>query len=160
MSYRTGFEILETADMSSKRVYRSMECNKNSILTQIVTGIILHNPSSFTGLVMRVYSDNGGSPGSLIATSTNSWSKTQLLLTHNYGVKWVYFNFNNVNLRQGLTYHYILEGASSYTADTDTSAGNSYIGWRIDYPEGIYDDIVYEDQIKWYFDLAFLGKRL
>lgn len=156
MSYRVGFEILETSDMSATRVFRSMECDKNTILTQCVAGLVLHDPTAFTGLVMKIYSDNGGSPGVLIATSTNSWSRATLLTTaDDYGVKWPYFNFNNVVLRAGLTYHFVINGASSYT-----KSNTEYIGWRIGYPDGVYDDLAYTDQIRWYFDVAFLGKRL
>lgn len=161
MSYRVGLEIFETSDMSSTRVFRSMECDQNTILTQCVAGLVVHNPSSFTGLVMKIYSDSNGSPGVLIATSTNSWSKATLLTTSdNYGVKWPYFNFSNINLRQGLTYHFVINGATGYTADPSSSGGNSYFGWRIGYPDGVYEDLNYVDQIKWYFDLSFLGKRL
>lgn len=153
--FEASQEKLETSDMSSLRVYRSMKrSSKNAIIHQIVTGIVLVNPTSFTGLALKIYSDNNGQPGTLIATSTNTWDRSQLLLTHNYGIKWVYFNFDSVALRANVTYHYVLNGAANYT-----KSDSQYIGWYIGYPAGIYDDLAYTDKIRWYFGMGFVGRN-
>lgn len=152
--FTAGFERLQTSDMSALRVYRSLKRPKNSIVDQIVTGIVLHDPTNFTGLALKIYSDNNGAPGALIASSTNTWSRSDLLLQYDYGVKWPFFNFNQIPLKSETTYHYVLNGASGYT-----ESASQYIGWYIGYPAGIYDDLDYGDQIRWYFGMGFTGSN-
>lgn len=122
----------DTAELTNTAKSIKGRPNRNIVLKATRTWLIFNDFSgSFTNLTMKVYSDRNGSPGALIATSTNSWTKSQII-TQNSGVKEVYFEFDLLPMRSNLYYHFVLN-CSGYTGST-----SSHIAWRKAWPDPVY----------------------
>lgn len=109
---------------------------KSVLMRGAQLGVILCNDPDFATLTARIYADRGGSPGKLIASSSNSWSKAQVLVAQNNGIKFCGFTFPFVNLMAGEWYHLALI-PTAYTGDYD-----SHVGWRISYPDPQYPELL------------------
>lgn len=94
-------------------------------------GVIFYGTPVFTALSAEIWSDQGSAPRKLIANSTTSWLKAQLI-TLAHGCKYVGFDFPAVPLFPGAYYHLALR-ASGYTG---TNA--SHIAWKHSYPDPQY----------------------
>ena len=137
MTWRVLVKPIDTTDAapSVPTVYQSMTMNAsapNKLLGHAVAGIYLHNPT-FTAMTMKIWADQGGSPSKLIATSSNSKARSDLLRTSdNYGVCWAKFNFGGLPLKAGSKYHFSLH-ITGYTYGS-----TSFLGWRHSYPDPQY----------------------
>lgn len=104
------------------------------VLKGIGVGLIFH-ASLFTNLTMEIWSDQGGSPAKLLATSTTTWTKAQIdaeFTTGSYRFSYVGFDFAGFAMKPGATYHLAVR-ATGYTGD-DTN----HIAWRHVYPDNPY----------------------
>lgn len=138
MTWRVIAKPLSTAEMTVAalptvaQAFTLDSTKPHKLLKEVVAGVINHNPS-FTTMVMELWSDNAGAPCQLIATSTNSKARVNLLPTaDNFGLSFAYFYFNKIHLRAGVTYWLALK-ATGYTY----SASN-HIAWRHAYPDPQY----------------------
>lgn len=137
MSCRLIGKPIETNEMSSTlTVSQKLTLSStlpSRVLRAVVVGLMVENPS-MTALTFALYSDNGGSPGKLIATSTNSKTRSQLLgaSANNYGFGWFYFQFNKIPLRAGATYH-LVPRCTGYTYSE-----NQHLAWMFGYPDPPY----------------------
>lgn len=124
----------DTADVTGvpALTQRFRHPSRSMVIHGCQIGMILVGDPSFTAVEARIYSDRSGSPGKLLRTSTNSWTKAQCLEAEDHGVKFAGFNFNFFNARVGVWYHLALIPLS-YTGDYD-----SHLGWRTSYPDPQY----------------------
>ena len=125
-------ECFETADMSGTTMSVRFKPGNEVIMRALRTWLIFNNSTSaFTNMVGKIYSDRSGSPGALIATSTNSFNKAQVM-TENSGVKEIYFLYDDISLSPNLYYHLVIN-CSNYTA-----TANDHIAWRKAWPDPVY----------------------
>jgi len=123
----------ETAELTSNQnKYIRFKPNSNIVLKALRTWLIFNDyTGTLTALVGKLYSDRGGLPGALIASSTNSFNKADII-TLASGIKEIYFNFNNLPLHSSSYYHLVLS-ASAYTY-----SDASHIAWRKAWPDPVY----------------------
>lgn len=117
MSYTVWGEELLTADMTSgTRVYLPWKPTaKNYVLSTQQFWFIAYNNPTFTSLSMDLYStDENSLPKKLIASSTNSQTKLELMPENQNHIIGTYFNFNNVSCRMNELYAFVPRG-TSYT---------------------------------------------
>ena len=138
MTWRMICKPLETAETAVGDVptvaqgFTLSSTAGHKILRKVVIGIFAHNPT-FTTVVMELWSDNGGSPGKLIATSTNSKARANLLPTaDNFGICFAFFNFADIPLRAGVKY-WLAVKATGYTY-----SASAHIAWRHTWPDPQY----------------------
>jgi hypothetical protein len=131
--------------------------NSNISLIGAQVGLLFYNNPSFTSINLKIYSDSASStPGKLIHTSTNSWTKAQLqTLDHAY--KNIGFTFSKPLLKNNLFYHFVLD-AVAYTGND-----SAHIAWRISYPDpqyttGLTLDAAHGDNHP--FELSLVGDEL
>lgn len=137
MTWRIIGIPIDTADAapSVPTIYQTFTLDSdegNKLLRHAIAGIIAHNPT-FTAITMKIWADSAGSPSKLIATSTNSKVRSDLLAgAQNYGVCWAKFTFNDLPLKAGATYHLSLN-VTGYTYGAST-----HLAWRKSYPDPQY----------------------
>ncbi len=132
MSWRMIGKPILTADLPNAVFQRFRHPTKNVMVTGLQVGVILYNDPVFTSLEARIYSDSASTPKKLLATSTNTWAKAELLETEAHGVKFAGFSFDGITLIAGEYYHLVLY-PNGYTG-TDAS----HIAWRMSYPDPQY----------------------
>lgn len=103
------------------------------VLKGVGVGLIFH-AALFTNLSLEIWSDQGGSPARLLATSTTTWTKAQIdtQFANSYKALSVGFDFAPFALKPGAKYHLAVR-ATGYTGN-DTN----HIGWRRLYPDNPY----------------------
>lgn len=131
----------DTAEMTNTSKTVRMKPNDNIVLKAIRTWLIWNDHSgSITDMTCKIYSDRASSPGALIATSTNSFDRADII-TLASGVKEIYFEFDEISLHSETFYHFVIN-CTGYTGTE-----NSHIAWRKAWPDPIYRtglDIDYE----------------
>lgn len=134
MAWKMIGRTIDTADVAGvpALTQRFRHPSYSFILKGVQMGVILCNDPDFATLEARIYADKNGSPGRLIAVSTNSWSKAEVLLAEANGLKFAGFDFDFVNMKGGKWYHLALV-PTAYTGDYD-----SHVGWRVSYPDPQY----------------------
>lgn len=133
MSWRMIGKPYETAEMSgTPTITQKFVCTTNQILKGINAGIIFYNDPTFTNIALRLYSDQGGSAKSLIATSSTIYTKAQCMAGDTNSYRIMGFTFGGIHLRAGMTYHLALY-ATGYTGDS-----SAHIAWRSSYPDPQY----------------------
>jgi hypothetical protein len=132
MAWRMIGTPLDTADLPTGVSQRFRHPEKSMILRGVQVGMILYNDPDFSDIEARIYTDNNGVAGKLLAISQNTWAKPVVLTTHDHGVKFAGFSFDYLSLRGGTYYHLVLH-PNDYTGDS-----SSHIGWRISYPDPQY----------------------
>lgn len=126
--------VLLTADINGTDKSQAMKfrTNSNIVVKAIRTWFVLYNDPVYTALSLKIYDDQNGSAGKLLATSTNSFAPADLLATYDYGLKGTYFEFANISLK-GTNWYHVLPYATGYTG-TDAS----HIGWVKGWPDNEY----------------------
>lgn len=135
MSWRMLAKPITTAEMGTADVFQriTMPPAINRIMKAATVGVVFYNDPAFTNLHVRIYANNAGVPGTLIATSA-AWAKADLI-TLDHAYKAIGFTFSTpVNLAAGGIYHFVLF-ATAYTGDA-----TSHIAWRLSYPDPQYRD--------------------
>lgn len=138
MTWRMICKPLSTAEMTVAslptvaQAFTLDSTKPHKILRKVVAGVFAHNPA-FTALTMELWSDNGGVPCQLIATSTNSKARANLLPTaDNFGITFAFFLFNDIPLRAGVKYWLALK-STGYTY-----AALTHLAWRHSWPDPQY----------------------
>ena len=104
---------------------------------------------------MKLYASRDSAPAGIIATSTSSWSKADLLTTYSNGAKEIYFEFNYIPLQKDTTYHLVLN-CSGYTY-----SDSNHMAWRKGWPDPIYDaPTVFPDLLKSQYFFAIISGPL
>jgi len=132
MAWSIWADPLLTADMSSTSKFITFGTDSNCVMRAAKTWLVFNNVTAFTGLTMKLYASRDGAPAGLIATSTSSWAKADLLTTYSNGAKEIYFEFNYVPLQQNTTYHLVLN-CSGYTY-----SDGAHMAWRKGWPDPVY----------------------
>ena len=139
MAWTNLVKPLSTADVAGTVVsQRFRHPTLAMCVSGVIPGIIGFGNPAFGNLKMRIYSDRAGSPGKLIAESTNQWDKADVHTLAHF-IKFAGFEFDNVQLQAGVWYHLVLL-PSAYTG-----VDASYIGWRYSYPKPQYPINIDED---------------
>lgn len=150
MSFDVYAEVLETADMTnSLRVFRLLQSTeKNLTVIGFRATLVLYNNPTFTSVSCDIYSVKNGEPDVLLYSSTDSRTKAELLekdnITYNSGHVETWFEFDQVNLKQGDWYAFVIK-AVGYTGSS-----SSHIALKKDWP----DPVVYYGNTPSYFDIV------
>lgn len=123
-------ERFSDSDFSgAPRVYQPFTLTKNLKLKALRTSFVFYGSPAYTSLGMRIYDDKGGVPTTLKATFDKIWAPAELL-TLNYGVKEIWFDFDNALwLRKGTKYH-----LAPYIVGSSFS-GASHVSWVHGFPD-------------------------
>lgn len=154
--------VLETADINgtSKSQAMKIRTNSNVVVKAIRTWFVFFNDPAFTSLSLRIYEDQAGQAGKLIATSTNSFTLAQVFTdaaSNDYALKGLYFEFDEISLK-GTSYYHVLPYAVGYTG-TDSS----HIAWVKGWPDNEYRTgltLSYEESIASPYRFAVVGASL
>jgi hypothetical protein len=143
------------SEMSNKQRYLRFKVDENSVIKAMRTWLIFYNPGSFTNLRCSIYADRDGIPGGLIATSSNSWQRSDLLTSNNYAAIEVYFEFGNISLNESVYHHFVLScDGYSFTED-------SHISWRKAWPDPIYGGpVTFNQLLRSPYMFALIGAEL
>lgn len=142
-------------ELQNRNRYLRFSTPENIVMLAMRTWLVLFNPPAFTNLRCKLYGDRNGLPGGLIATSSNAWTRSDLLTTANYGAKEVYFEFEpKISLQQNLFYHFVL------SADNYTFSENSHLAWRKAWPDPIYGTATFENLLRSPYMFALVGAEL
>jgi hypothetical protein len=157
MTWTVYGEVLTTSDASSTTYYQKIVPTDSILLKAVRTHIIQNDNPTYTAFSLKLYSNNSGTPRALIASSTNSPTKAAVFDGVNSGVKECYFEFANIPLRGGETYHLILN-ITGYTG-----SDSSHIAWKHSFPDPAYQTSVamtYEGLLVSPFDIVVIGSKL
>jgi hypothetical protein len=106
--------------------------NKNWIIRHIITQIVVLNNPPFTNLRFEIYTDKDDETmGELLHTSDNTPTKSEIITLAN-GVKWVTFDYSDIQIDGSNFYHYVLNGTASGLS------GSSTIAWKHSFPDPVY----------------------
>ncbi len=133
MSWRMISKPYTTAEMiGTPTISQRFTTSTNQALRGVAAGVLVYNNPAITALTMEIWTDRDSSAAVLIATSSTSYSKVQLLGVENSSYNLVGFTFDDIALRSGGFYHLALR-ASGYTGDA-----TSHVAWRKSYPDPQY----------------------
>lgn len=140
MGWRMLYKPIFTADNAAAvptiaQKFRIAADQDSKILAGLVAGVIWYGNPVFDLVKMEIWTDKGGSPGRLLATSTNSFTKAQLLTLgtpNNSGYSILGFTFPRIPLKAGMYYHAVVR----FTGYTGVEG--SHAGWRQSYPDPQY----------------------
>lgn len=126
-----------TLAMQNTTLFQTVQMNSDVILKAVRTWIIYIDNPVYTSLNMKIYSNevvgSVNTPRKLLHTSTDvrlpSEIKGETNLPH--GVREIYFNFDNVNLRGADKYNFVIN-ASGYAP-----AGNAHLAWMKGFPDPV-----------------------
>lgn len=150
---------LATAELDGTTLTpQEVKFNDEIILRACRTWFILYNDPALTSIEMRIYSDDNGSPGKILYTSTNAVTKAELLTGGNTnGIRECFFEFDNPTFNGNDTYHFV-PVATGYTGVDGT-----HIAWKKGWPDPVYRTGVttnYVSAARAPYDLYFIGADL
>lgn len=155
MTWRFFCDEFVGEELQNRNRYLRFSPDRNIVMLAMRTWLVFYNPPAFTNLRCKLYGDRNGLPGGLMATSSNSWSRSQLLTTSSYGAKEVYFEFDpKISLQQNLYYHFVLS-ADNYTYTTD-----SHLAWRKAWPDPVYGTATFENLLTSTYMFSLVGADL
>ena len=150
-----GDEFLSGEMSNASRYLRFKPTEDEKVLKALRTWLILYNPPNFTNLTCKLYSDRDGLPGALIATSTTSYNKEQLLLIEDYGTKGIPFTFDPVISLSPLVYYHFVLNCTGYTYDY-----NAHLSWRKAWPDPVYGNATFAGLLRSTYMAAIIGADL
>lgn len=130
--WRVWGDDFSTAAMTDTSMYQRVTFDRNYIIRGVRTWLIFYNDPALTNVNMKIYSDEGGLPRKLLATSTNTLTKAEIITLEN-GVKEIYFDFNDFPVKQDNSYHFVING-TGYTGSV-----SSHVAWMKGYPDPVLD---------------------
>lgn len=129
---------------------------KNQLLRYVVAGLFFYNLPAFGTVKLELWSDNGGSPGRLMAES-DTYTQAECN-TDNFAYRIMGFTFSpDVALKKN-TYYYLTVKPSAYTGDA-----SSFIAWRQSFPDPQYPSgitLTLEFGAKYPYDASFVTADL
>ena len=155
MGWKVFVERFDTGDLdgTNYRYYQPFIPNDDIILYGVRVWLGLVNDPALTTITMKLRN----SSGVVIASSTTTYTKAELLLVEDNCIKEAYFAFNKINLKSTETYHVSFTG-TGYTGTT-----SSYFFWKKSYPDPVYRtglNITYPSWHRLPYDVYFIGTRL
>lgn len=132
-----GDPWLTTAQMTDTTLFQTVQMNSDVILRAVRTWIIYVANPTYTSLSMKIYSNEvvsgNNTPRKLLHTSTDVRTPAEIKGATDLanGVREIYFNFDDVNLRGADKYNFVIN-ASGYTP-----SGNSHLAWMKGFPDPV-----------------------
>lgn len=129
-----GRPYYNASEALDKTNYQTFTPNANVFLKALRTWVVVYNDPTFTSLSANVYEDDGGLPGALLMSSSNSHTKASLIGANTNALRGVYFTFtNDIILRSADVYHLVLKwtGASGFSE-------TAHVGWIQDVYDPVY----------------------
>jgi hypothetical protein len=151
--YADPFETTTALADGSFDIYTTAVFPENTSLTVARAWFVLYNDPTFTNLKMRIYNTRDV----LLAESTNSVTKADLLTTEVNGHKETYFLFNKFSVRANEEYRFRIV-ATGYTYSV-----SSFVAWTRAYPDPVYRlnaDLTYTGLLKSAYTLYFGGAQI
>lgn len=151
-TWRVWGERFETADASGTRIHQPVIFHQNAVLFASRAWYIFYNNSSWDNLVMKFYSDDNGSPGQLVGTSTNSWVANEIY-TLDYAAKEIYFEWANPVFKDEDTFHFVTH------IDNYIGSSSSHVSWKKTFPDPPYKTgltLTFEKLLTYPYDLTFI----
>ncbi len=124
----------ETGQLANKDIFQKIEFNKYLEVKALRIWVVLVGSPTITGLRMNIYSNDlqTSGPGSILATSTNSYGTADILTTYSNGIKEIYFEFTPILVHKDDVYHLVL------SADSYSYTGSNQFAWKNVWPDPIY----------------------
>ena len=124
----------EAGELSNTSVFQRIKFHGEIAVKAIRIWVVMVGPPVLQGLRMKIYNKNVSAdlPGTVLATSLNSYDASEIILTETSGVKEIYFEFNDVVVKDGDEYFLVLN------ADTYTPSGVNQFAWRNVWPDPSY----------------------
>lgn len=126
MSHRVWADMITGAEATGTTKFHAFIPEKNSVLKAIRTAFVFYNDPTFTGIKARIYSDNNGVPGQMLAESDE---RPASIVTNNNAVIETWFEFTGVVLRGGTKYHVVF-----YVSGYSGAGASSHIALVVDWP--------------------------
>lgn len=130
MPFKTWGEPLLTADATNTRVYNPMTFSRNVLIKAMRFRLVFNNDPTLTSIGGRLYSDDAGMPGGLIANSSDTRTKAELT-TQGNGVVESYVLFDDVHIRKDTQIHFLLT-LNGYVGTT-----SSHVAFEKCYPDPV-----------------------
>lgn len=131
MGYRCWAERFVTADFSGSPVHKQgLVLSSDTALKAIRTRFVLFNAPVFTELSLRIYSSAASGLGTLLMTSTTTWTKAQIS-SYDHSASEIYFEFSGKHLSAGS--YFIVPWITGYTGTEST-----HVAWVRAYPDPTY----------------------
>jgi hypothetical protein len=132
MTLRVWGEAYQTADATGTGKSLLFIYEKDCLLKAVKPSIIIYGDPAFTAISAAIHADNAGSPGALLATSSNTQTKAAITTLAN-AFKQVWFDFlPTVALEAYAPYHVVLNLSGGYTYSE-----SSHVAWAKDFPQPI-----------------------
>jgi hypothetical protein len=127
--------VFDSGELANTAMYQPFKANKNMALRCIRTWLAFVDNPTVDNFTAKIYSDRTDSvshaPGVLIATSTNTLTKAEIITLAN-GFKEVPFMFDDINLQENTWYNLVIN------AGTYTPSASSYVAWKSSFPDPVY----------------------
>lgn len=149
MSYRIWAEAFSHGDLSTTRVWHPFVPDNSIVFKGCKIDILVMGDPTFTSLNMKIYSNSvDNTPGKLLATSSNSVLKSEILTTEDNAVANIFFEFENSGaqgflMRGGERYNMVLNGsgASGFSSAV-------LIAWKKAWPDPQIGSAAWNDLVK------------
>lgn len=130
MTWRFLADEFESGDLAAPAVYQGLTIRKNLLIKAVRTWIVSYNNPTYTSLSLKIYSNAGGFPDALLASSSPVIKSS--LGSATYFAKEIYFELADFSAAKNTTYFLSLDGADySY-------ASGSHLAWVRGWPDPIY----------------------
>jgi hypothetical protein len=148
-----------TGDLSAQDAYQLFKISQDMLLLAARLEIVVFNSPSFSNLNASIFSVKNNLPDTLICTSDNSFSLTELT-SQAYALKEIFFSFRGPNgqMLSSNEFYAIVLNATSYVGDE-----NSHLAWKKGFPDPTYllnDPISLEHLQICQRQVAFIGTNL
>jgi len=114
----------ESGQLANTAIFQPIEFNSDIILKDLGSWFIIFGDPVLTDLTMKLHANeqSDNTPGELIASSTTTFTKAQLLTLDN-AIKYAGFRFNDVPIQADTNYHIVMAGTGY------TPTANSGVAW-------------------------------
>lgn len=156
MAWKVWGNYYLTGELSNQTNFQPVTFNDNYIIRACRTWVIFYNDPVLTSLNMKIYSDHNNAPRKLLATSTNSQLKSDMITLTN-GIKEIWFEFDYFPVQANEVYHFVLNGVGY------TGTSSSHLAWMKGYPDpivGTGSPIQYTQAGTAPYQIYFIGSEL
>lgn len=153
MAQRVYADPFTTSNYTSHGIVQPTKFNKNIVLRTVRAWVVIVDDPTFTNIRCKIFSDDNGNKGSLLETSSNSPTKSEII-TLNSGIKEIGFSFNDIVLHGDDTFYFGLGGDGASFTDA------KFIAMRRQWPDPYYTtglDVTFVSQAKSPFSFYFEG---
>ena len=137
MGWRVWGDPFESGELLTTAKFQTVQMNSDVILRAVRTWVIYVEDPVYTSLSMKIYSNEvvsgSNTPRKLLHTSTDVRTPAEIkgVTDLPHGVREIFFNFNDVNLKGADKYNFVLNG-SDYAP-----SGDSHLAWMKGFPDPV-----------------------